>query len=148
METNAPLALWVARMLASGFYASIISVSDTSLLSGRQRLEKFLLEMAEPILGRNGKKEIKLPILLKQWEMAQLLSLTPQHLARLVKQIGRRRDPREEKRVADPSRPGETAAPGHESVADSSGIITPYGNDPPRPRALRLNMGSCRRCRM
>jgi CRP-like cAMP-binding protein len=87
MKTNPALTLWVAGLLASGFYSSIIAVSEKSLLSGRERLEKLLWEMAEPLAGRNGKKEIKLPILLKQWEVAQLLSLTPQHLARLILQM-------------------------------------------------------------
>lgn len=86
METNAPLAVWIAKMLASGFYSSIMNVSEKSLLSGRQRLEKFLREMVE--MSRcKGSREIKLPILLKQWEVAQMLSLTPQHLARLIKQM-------------------------------------------------------------
>ena len=91
METDARFAMWVAKMLASGFYASVIKLSEKSLLSGRERLEKFILEIAESIAGGEQKsinhKNIKLKFPLKQCEVAQMISLTPQHLARMVKQM-------------------------------------------------------------
>ena len=91
METDARFAMWVAKMLASGFYASIMKLSEKSLLSGRERLDKFILEIAESIVGIEqrdiNQKNIKIKFPLKQCEVAQLISLTPQHLARMVKQM-------------------------------------------------------------
>lgn len=87
METNAMAAIWVAKLLAGGFYSSIITIRDKSLLTGRERLERFLWQVARPLVVRSGKKDVKLPIFLKQWEVAQLVSLTPQHLARLIRQL-------------------------------------------------------------
>jgi CRP-like cAMP-binding protein len=78
---------WVAKLLAGGFYSSIITIRDKSLLTGRERLERFLWQVARPLVVRSGKKDVKLPIFLKQWEVAQLVSLTPQHLARLIRQL-------------------------------------------------------------
>jgi len=91
METDARFATWVAKMLAGGFYTSVMKISEKSLLSGRERLEKFIWEIAESIAGGEQKninqKNIKLRFPLKQCEVAQLISLTPQHLARMVKQM-------------------------------------------------------------
>jgi len=91
MEADARFATWVAKILAGGFYNSIMKISEKSLLSGRERLEKFIWEIAESIAGgeqRNvNQKNIKLKFPLKQCEVAQLISLTPQHLARMVKQM-------------------------------------------------------------
>ena len=86
MQTNASFSLWISMMFSRGYYSSVLNIKDRSCLSGRQRLEKFLREVVN-LDGRNAEKAVKLPILLKQWEVAQLLGLTPQHLSRLVKQM-------------------------------------------------------------
>ena len=87
METNASLSLWISTMLGKALYASMIRISERSSLSGRRRLEKFLLEMVNSLDDRDLEKAVKLPILLKQWEVAQLLAITPQYLCRLIKQM-------------------------------------------------------------
>ena len=91
METDARFATWVAKILAGGFYASVMKISEKSLLSGRERFEKFIWEIVESITGGEQKnihqKNIKLRFPLKQCEVAQLISLTPQHLARMITQM-------------------------------------------------------------
>jgi CRP-like cAMP-binding protein len=63
METNALFSKWIAMIYGREVYSSMIDISEKCSLSGRQRLEKFL------------------------WEVAQLLALTPQHLCRLIRQM-------------------------------------------------------------
>ena len=87
METDARFASWVARLLASAFYGTSMKMIEKSLLSGRERLEKFIWEMAESTPHNGNHKNIKMQSVLKRWEIAQLLSLTPQHLARLTKEM-------------------------------------------------------------
>ena len=65
----------------------MLSISEQSCLSGRQRLEKFLWKLAQAQNGGDQQRPIKIRMILKNWEVAQLLALTPQHLCRLVKQL-------------------------------------------------------------
>jgi len=87
METNAPFSSWVAKIYGRQVYSSMINISERSCLSGRQRLENFLWEMLQTQNCYETDEGIKVPISLKNWEIAQLLALTPQHLCRLVKNL-------------------------------------------------------------
>jgi CRP-like cAMP-binding protein len=87
METNALLSQWVTMIFSKEVYSSVISISERSCLSGRQRLEKFLREIIQNLNVGNTDKPVKIPIPLKHWELAQLLALTPQHLSRLIRQM-------------------------------------------------------------
>ena len=84
MQTNVQFARWVSISLSRGVYSSTISISEKGCQTGRQRLEKFLCEMIRVQNHCNIEKPIKIPIPLKNWEVAQLLGLTPQHLSRLI----------------------------------------------------------------
>ena len=74
-------------ILSRGLRSSMLSISEQSCLSGRQRLEKFLWEVVQMQNGIVPQRPIKIQMVLKNWEVAQLLALTPQHLCRLVKQL-------------------------------------------------------------
>jgi CRP/FNR family transcriptional regulator, polysaccharide utilization system transcription regulator len=87
METNAQFSQWVAMIFSRQVYSSVFSISERSCLSGRKRLEKFLCEIVQRKNDWNSNKVMKIPILLKQWEVAQLLGLSPEHLCRLIKQM-------------------------------------------------------------
>jgi len=88
MDTDLGFSRWITMTVSRGLRSSMLSISERSCLSGRQRLEKFLSEVVQM---QNGivpeKRPIKIQMLLKNWEVAQLLALTPQHLCRLVKQL-------------------------------------------------------------
>jgi len=86
-ETNALFSKWIATIYSSELYSSMITISERSCLSGRQRLEKFLCEIIRIKNNCDTDKAVKIMIPLKLWEMAQLLGLTQQHLCRLIKQM-------------------------------------------------------------
>jgi len=87
IDTNAGFSRWILTMLSSRLRSSTLSISEQSCLSGRQRLEKFLWKLAQAQNGGDQNRPTKIQMILKNWEVAQLLSLTPQHLCRLVKQL-------------------------------------------------------------
>ncbi|MHC4489011.1 MAG: Crp/Fnr family transcriptional regulator [Planctomycetota bacterium] len=87
MDTNTTFSKWVSMILCREVRSSTLSISSQSCLSGRQRLEKFLWEIIQLQNIRDTGKKVKIPIPLKQWELAQLLGLTPEHLSRLIKQM-------------------------------------------------------------
>jgi CRP/FNR family transcriptional regulator, cyclic AMP receptor protein len=87
METDSQFSLWVTMIFSKEVYSSVLSISERSCLSGKQRLKKFLWEIVQNLNTGNTDKAVKLPIPLKHWEMAQLLAFTPQHLSRLIRQM-------------------------------------------------------------
>jgi len=87
MDTDAGFSRWILTMLSRRLRSSTLSISEQSCFSGRHRLEKFLWKMVQTHNGVDHKKPIKIQMVLKNWEVAQLLALTPQHLCRLVKQL-------------------------------------------------------------
>ena len=87
MRTNAPFSKWIAMIYGREVYSSMISISEKSCLSGRQRLEKFLWEIIQTENHSDTSKAVKITFPLKLWEVAQLLALTQQHLCRLIKQM-------------------------------------------------------------
>lgn len=87
MATNAEFSRWIAMILSESLRSSILSISEQSCLSGRQRLEKFLWKLVQSQGGVGQKRPAKIQMILKNWEVAQLLAVTPQHLCRLVKQL-------------------------------------------------------------
>jgi CRP-like cAMP-binding protein len=89
IDTDAGFSRWILTMLSRRLRSSTLSISEQSCFSGRQRLEKFLWKLAQAQNGGDQNRPIKIQMILKNWEVAQLLSLTPQHLCRLVKQLER-----------------------------------------------------------
>ncbi len=87
MDTNLEFSRWISILLSRVVRYSIMGIIGKSCLSGRQRLEKFLWKLVQSQHGFDRQRPIKIQMILKSWEVAQLLSLTPQHLCRLLKQL-------------------------------------------------------------
>jgi len=87
MKTDTTIPQWISVVLSRELYSNVISISNQGCLSGRQRLEKFLGEIIRGQNILNSRKTVRIPIPLKQWEVAQLLGITPEHLSRLIKQM-------------------------------------------------------------
>lgn len=87
MDGSAEFSRWIAMMLSEALRSSMVSISERSCLSGRQRLEKFLLKLVQAQNGVDRQTPLKIQMNLKSWEVAQLLAVTPQHLCRLMKQL-------------------------------------------------------------
>lgn len=87
MDTNTQFSHWISTILSREIRFSLLSISEKSCLSGRHRLEKFLWEVTKAQNGPDPQGPVKIQMILKNWEVAQLLALTPQHLCRLIKQL-------------------------------------------------------------
>jgi CRP-like cAMP-binding protein len=87
MDTDARFSRWISTIFGREVHSGLLSISERSCLSGRQRLEKFFRELAQAQSGPDLKRPTKIQMVLKNWEVAQLLALTPQHLSRLIKEL-------------------------------------------------------------
>jgi len=89
MKTNSDFSRWVTTILSRMLKSSLLSITETSCLTGRQRLERFLWKLIQAQAGSDHLRSARLHMVLKNWEVAQLLALTPQYVCRLVKKMER-----------------------------------------------------------
>jgi CRP/FNR family cyclic AMP-dependent transcriptional regulator len=89
MASDVSFAGWMSVILSKELRGSMLKINDQSALSGRQRLEKFLWAAVQAENDGRREKPVKIRMVLKNWEVAQLLAVTPQHLCRLVRQLER-----------------------------------------------------------
>lgn len=89
LNTDVQFARWIATMTSRGVYDSLRIISERSGLSGRRRLEAFLVDLVQAQISKALRPTAKVAIPLKNWELAQLLGLTPEHLSRLTGQMER-----------------------------------------------------------
>ena len=87
MDTNAQFSKWISMILSRKVYVGVLNISEKCSLSGRQRLEKFLWDLVQTEDGSDIKGPRKMQMTLKNWEVAQLLSITPQYFCRLMRQL-------------------------------------------------------------
>lgn len=66
-------------------YDHVAQLVGLGCLSARCRLERLLIEMVPRPGTGSPKEEIHLQLLVKHWEIAQLIAITPQHLSRVLK---------------------------------------------------------------
>lgn len=87
MVTDAQFSHWVSTILSRKVYSGLLNISEKGSLSGRQRLEIFLRELVQTEDGSDIKGPRKMQMTLKNWEVAQLISITPQYFCRLMRQL-------------------------------------------------------------
>ncbi len=68
-------------------YDQQVQLVEISSLPARCRLERLFLQMISEMDMTGSQKEIRLQLALKQWEIAQLITITPQHLSRVLKEL-------------------------------------------------------------
>lgn len=89
IRTDSSFSQWISLIFSREMYLSILSIGEKWCLSGRQRLEKYLWEAVQAQEGRDQKGPARIQMTLRNWEVAQLLALTPQHLSRLIRDMER-----------------------------------------------------------
>ena len=65
----------------------IARIATLSCHTARQRLEQLLWDLSSALASDTSNNKVKIEIPLKQWEMAQLIDVSPEHLCRMLKQL-------------------------------------------------------------
>jgi len=68
-------------------FAELEQVVDLSTRSARDRLEQFLQRLAATLKPAGAAGEVRLAIPLRQWEIAQLIGVTPPYLSELIREL-------------------------------------------------------------
>jgi CRP-like cAMP-binding protein len=84
MKTNSHLSWYLHQMHSHEFYDHVAQVAQMGCLPARQRLEHFLKELISALGPCESRREIRLHLPLKLWEIAELIAVTPEHLSRML----------------------------------------------------------------
>lgn len=86
LDTEPQLASFIQDNLCAEVLSQAARMSAIACLPARQRLEQLLWMMAEQ-KGAAQTADFKLQLPVKQWEVAQLLAITPTYLCRLLAEL-------------------------------------------------------------
>ena len=85
LTSNRALSWRVHRMHSEEIYDQLGRATDFRLLPARERLERFLATLAPQLQVPAGDPNFRVKIPLKQWEIAQLIGVTPQYVCKLLR---------------------------------------------------------------
>jgi len=79
----------ILRMNSEEIHDQLVEAADRSSLPARERLERFLTRLVprDAVAGPNG--QWRVPIPLRQWEIADLIGVTPQYVCQLFHELER-----------------------------------------------------------
>ena len=87
VKTDVQFSWHIQHAQSRETHEQITRITRLSCHSARQRLEQLLWELTSVLAFENKKKEVRIEVPLKQWEIAQLIDVTPEHLCRMLKQL-------------------------------------------------------------
>lgn len=87
VETDAKFSWYLQQEQSREIYRQVACTTQLGCHSARQRLERLLWQMTSDPAAVQCQKGIGLQLPLKNWEIAELISVTPEHLSRLMKQM-------------------------------------------------------------
>ena len=87
LETSAQFSWYVQQEQSRDVYDHLSTLTSLECLTTRQRLEQFLWNFISVTEINDPQQELRLQLPLKHWEIAELISVTPQHLSKLMRQI-------------------------------------------------------------
>jgi CRP/FNR family transcriptional regulator, cyclic AMP receptor protein len=87
LRTNKEFSLHVHQMQSHEAIDHITHLARISCLPAQERLADLLWELAHALELTNSSDEVPLRLPLKHWELAQLISVTPEYLSRLLKKM-------------------------------------------------------------
>ena len=106
LRSDPALSWHLHEMHSREVHAEIDHVTEFNSLSARRRLERFLRRLEGIIDPERDGDEVRLVIPLRQWEIAQLIGVTPPYLSELTRDLEGRGLLRRERESLVLCRPG------------------------------------------
>jgi CRP-like cAMP-binding protein len=87
LKSEVELSWRVHRMHSRKVYDQVTRISQLACLPARHRVEYFFVQLLEALGINSQQKDITLPLLLKNSEIAALVAVTPEYFSRMLKQM-------------------------------------------------------------
>ena len=88
LKTNALLSWQVHLRHCYELQQAVIQLAQLECLSVQHRVERLLWQLISSMDLEEVQGEIRFDLPLKDWEIAELLAVTPEHLSRVLKRMG------------------------------------------------------------
>ncbi len=86
-KTDSQFSWHLHQLHCQEIYNQIAQLVRLRSFSARQRLNELFMQLISALESKESKTGVRLQLPLKQWEMAQLISVTPQYLTQLLKDM-------------------------------------------------------------
>jgi|SRR5215213_493652 len=97
LRTDNNFSWAIQRMQSNEICDQSERIVQLACLSAQQRVEELLWQLISALEPEGLQKEIRFQLLLKHWEVSQLVAITPQHLSRVFKDMQQKGIIRQEK---------------------------------------------------
>jgi CRP/FNR family transcriptional regulator len=87
LKTDVQFSWHIQRSQSREAYEQVGRIGQLTCFSARHRLEQLLWQLSAALDVDDKDKQVRLDVPLKQWEIAQLIGVTPEHLCRMLKQM-------------------------------------------------------------
>ena len=87
LKDDAGLSWWLHEMHSREVYGQTLHVADLMSISARERLLKFYWRLAPVLETSRAESQVRIENPLRQWEVAQLVGITPQYLCQLMAEL-------------------------------------------------------------
>ncbi|MGH9914176.1 MAG: Crp/Fnr family transcriptional regulator, partial [Pyrinomonadaceae bacterium] len=87
LKTDTQISLYLHQMQSREVCEQFLHTAELGCLSVQHRLEQLLWRLISALEMSDTRQEVKLELPLKHSEIAQLLSVTPEHLSRVLKRM-------------------------------------------------------------
>jgi CRP-like cAMP-binding protein len=114
LSGNSTLSSWLHKMHSQEVFDQLISFTQASALSARQRLEHVLAQLVQPSEDTVQSIDVHITLPFSHRDLAGLIRITPEHLSRLLRQLTNEGLIRRNKRrivVSDPHKLSAASCP-------------------------------------
>jgi CRP-like cAMP-binding protein len=87
LSGNSSLSSWLLKLYSQEVFDQLVSMTQASALSARQRLERVIAQLIEPSEDNAQGIELRVALPFSRRDLAGLVGITPEHLSRLLRQL-------------------------------------------------------------
>ena len=87
LSGNSTLSSWLHKIHSQEVFDQLVSLTEASALSARQRLKHVLAQLVQPSGANVQGFEIRVTMSFSHRDLAGLVGITPEHLSRLLRQL-------------------------------------------------------------
>jgi CRP-like cAMP-binding protein len=84
---NSRLSSWLHKMHSQEVFDQLVSLTQASALSAKQRLERVIAQLIQPVEDNVQIIDVRVTLPFSHRDLAGLVQVTPEHLSRLLRQL-------------------------------------------------------------
>jgi CRP-like cAMP-binding protein len=87
LSGNSTLSSWLLKVYSQEVFDQLVSLTQASALSAKQRLERVIAQLIQPVEDNVQIIDVRVTLPFSHRDLAGLVQVTPEHLSRLLRQL-------------------------------------------------------------